>query len=90
MPDARLLLRGLEDYQVAVGRHLEAVRAGFDELNHRWCALREDYEGTSAAEFRDVWEGTTRMFQDYDERARAVNKILEKRIERLREYDRND
>ncbi len=87
MVDATKLLTFLQEYELGMTSHLAKVQEEFETLELYWRQLSECYEGASAQEFREVWQGSERMFRDYLERSRVIGSVLSVRIESLRLYD---
>jgi uncharacterized protein YukE len=88
MADSRQLLSGLEEYLKAVTLHTEQMDTEFDHLVRQWEALYEHFDGNAADEFEPVWNGTSKMMKDYFEHSRILSRVLNERIDDLREFDR--
>jgi hypothetical protein len=90
MTDTTRLAELLAAYDGAVERHLHLLADEFAHLQRSWWMLRECYEGTGADRFDAVWTGTERRFEDYQEKALALQLVLRDRLEALRRHDRPD
>ena len=88
MADSKQLLAGLEDYQKALKLHAERMDVEFTHLLKVWESLYEHFQGNAADEFEPVWNGTSKMMKDYFEHTRVLSRVLEERIDELREFDR--
>jgi hypothetical protein len=88
MMDTRALLAGLEAYRDSLDRHVASLHLDFDEVGRAWLNLDECFAGSSADEFRPIWEGTAQQFRDYVDHTSGILRILGDRIESLREADR--
>ncbi len=84
------LLSGLEDYARCGKRHVALVNEEFVRLQQSWSALDAVYDGRAAEEFRDVWQGVTEAMRDYSESTASILRMLEGRIESLRQADSPD
>lgn len=88
--DTRLLLAGLEDYQSSLRKHLIQLRTDFEQVENRWHAFSAVYEGDAADQFRANWVRTVDRFREYEQRSDAIARILQERIDFLREANRTD
>jgi hypothetical protein len=87
MTDATLLSQHLEAFDDAIGRYLQLVADEFRHLQQSWQDLRENYEGTGADRFEEVWQGTARRFDDYLQQSEALRAVLQERLAALRRFD---
>jgi hypothetical protein len=90
MADMRLLLEGLTVYHETLTRNLGVVDESFKELQQAWNALDEHFQGKAADEFRPMLTQSFWTFQTFEGAAVLVLKLLEQRIEHLKEADRNN
>ena len=90
MADTRLLLNGLVEYRASLARHLQELRDEFQALELRWGAFSTVYDGDAAQEFKEHWARTTSNFAEYLERTTHISRILDERIDALREANRPD
>lgn len=90
MADSRLLLNGLVEYRSSLERHLSSLRTEFDALQSRWNAFSAVYEGDAADEFKPGWAQTTARFNEYITRTTAIARMLDNRIEHLREANKRE
>jgi uncharacterized protein YukE len=88
--DARLLLRGLEEYHRVLGKHASNLTSEFQQVSAAWQRFSAVYEGQAADQFRQGWMRTSQRFQEYVEQTQKISSILDERIEDLREYDRSE
>ena len=86
--DTSLLLRGLEEYRSALNIHTQAVSQEYAQLDTRWQAFDQVYDGDAAREFRSHWLRTKQRFEEYIEAARKIGLLLDERIEALRRVNR--
>jgi uncharacterized protein YukE len=84
------LLQGLTEYGHALERHLGFLKHLFDNLDSHWRQFSSVYEGEAADQFRAGWTRTTESFNEYIEQTDRIGKLLEERIEALREADRSE
>lgn len=87
MGDTTALLHGLEAYDTSLIQYLDRLRTEFEAVSGSWDRLSAVYEGTAANEFRGRWMRTCQRFQEYLEATRALQAVLQERIEALREAD---
>ena len=87
MLNSKSLLDGLENYKKTLRKHLRDVQDEYALLDRRWLELCDNYEGTSASDFKETWAGVRQMFERYQDRANGILKTLEQRIVLLRAYD---
>jgi uncharacterized protein YukE len=90
MADSRALLHGLENYSDTLRRHLAELQAHFEALSASWQRFSGVYEGDAADEFRDNWNVTTNRFRAYIDNTERIYRILELRIDALRETNRRE
>lgn len=90
MADSRVLLYGLVEYRTSLERHLSSLRTEFDALQSRWHAFSAVYEGDAADEFKPGWAQTTARFNEYIARTTAIARMLDNRIEYLREANKRE
>ena len=90
MADTRLLLAGLVEYRAALERHLGDLRQEFDGLDLRWRSFAAVYEGDAADQFKYGWDRTTHRFLYYLERTQAIARVLDERIDALREANQQE
>ena len=64
------------------------VSEAFQTLQTSLSKLSAVYEGVGAREFQSHWKRTGADFKEYISGAQGIQRILEERIERLREADR--
>jgi uncharacterized protein YukE len=88
--DARVLLRGLEEYYGALARHSIYLKLEYNHLNARWQQFSSIYEGEAADQFRAGWSRTHQNFIEYMEQTERISKVLEERIEALREAEKTE
>lgn len=88
--DARVLLQGLEEYNRALERHSVWLKLEYNHLNDRWQQFSSIYEGDAADQFRSGWIRTHQNFSEYMELTERIGKLLEERIEALREADKTE
>lgn len=88
MANTDVLLQLLEAYDGQLQQHVAQLSQEYHELEVRWHALRNVYEGNAAEQFKAAWEQTSLGFQEYIELAQPIMKILEERIEALRRAGR--
>lgn len=86
--DARILLKGLDEYRRVLDQHSSLLKMEFDTVETRWQQFSEHYEGEAADQFRAGWIRTTDNFKDYIEQTERIRRLLEERIEALRDADR--
>lgn len=87
MSDATRLLRGLEEYIVALERHVAILREQGHLLETTWYQTRDIYQGHGAEVFADAFGRAGQMLTAYQEAAQAILPILRDRIESLRRFD---
>lgn len=90
MADTRVLLSGLKAYRSSLGRHLTQLRTEFQALQGRWQAFSAVFAGDAADEFKPGWANTTASFEEYIARTTAISKMLDERIQRLEEANRQE
>ncbi len=90
MADTRVLLKGLEKYQEQLSKHVARLQQDYQELETRWTAFRNVYEGNAADEFKGKWEQTRRGFQEYVEQTQQIMQVLKDRIDALRKADQQE
>lgn len=87
MSDTRVLLQGLVEYS----RSLEKLTFGmvheFSQLEVRWLALNEVYDGDAAEQFRAGWLRTVERFRAYQDGLDALGRALTERIAHLESFD---
>ena len=88
--DARVLLHGLEEYSRALERHTVMLKLQFNNVDSHWQQFSSVYEGEAADQFRAGWTRTNQNFKEYIEQTDRIQKLLEERIEALREADRTE
>jgi uncharacterized protein YukE len=88
--DARVLLQGLEEYYRALARHSIYLKLEYNHLDARWQQFSSIYEGDAADQFRAGWSRTHQNFSEYMEQTERISKVLEERIEALREADKTE
>ncbi len=88
--NTRHLLEALEEYERALNRQALAFRSELEPLRTSWLHLSSVYEGTAAEQFRQGWESTARMLDDYLATTERLLPIIKDRIESLRKADRED
>lgn len=80
MADTRVLLHGLLEYHKRLILHITQMQQEYQQLERRWRAFRDVYEGDAADQFKPGWEHTAAGFQLYIDEAQNIMKILEERI----------
>jgi hypothetical protein len=80
MVDTRILLDGLRKYHEQLHLHIAQLQQGYQQLDLRWKAFRDVYEGDAADQFKPGWEHTAAGFQVYIDQTQQIMKILEERI----------
>jgi uncharacterized protein YukE len=88
MADSTILLAGLVEYHRRLEQHVIRLEQEYQELDKRWQAFSKVYEGDAAEQFRAGWRRTGDGFRVYVEQSRRIMKVLEERIESLREVNR--
>ena len=88
--DARVLLQGLEEYNRALEHHAVMLKLQFHYLDSHWQQFSSNYEGDAADQFRAGWIRTTRNFTEYIDQTDRIQKLLEERIEALRQADKTE
>jgi uncharacterized protein YukE len=88
--DARVLLQGLQEYNRALDRHSGMLKLRFHYLDSHWLQFSSVYEGDAADQFRAGWTRTNHSFMEYIEQTDRIQKVLEERIEALREADKTE
>lgn len=83
MADTRVLLDGLVKYHKHLHLHLLQLQQEYQQLEVRWKAFRDVYDGDAANQFKPGWERTVRGFQVYIDQTQQIIKILEDRIDFL-------
>lgn len=87
MADVGRLANGLAGYHEALVRSLDTVGESYDELEQRYRALAQTYQGQGAAEFAQAWTGAGRAMQAYIEGVPALGSLLDDAVQRLRGLD---
>jgi hypothetical protein len=82
--DVDRLRAGLEEYRASLGRHLARLSRDYEQVQHCWRALDQEYEGRAAEEFRQRWRKTSEWFKDYESALRTMIAMLETRSQELR------
>lgn len=90
MADTRVLLKGLEEYSRALEQHSMLLKLEYNSLDVRWQMFSRVYEGDSADQFRAGWLRTSQNFQDYMNQTEQIKRILDERIEALREANKTE
>ena len=86
--DARILLKGLEEYRAVLEQHSSLLKIEFDNVDSHWQQFSSAYEGEAADQFRANWIRTTENFKEYIEQTDRIQRLLGERIEALRAADR--
>jgi hypothetical protein len=90
MADTRILLQGLIDYRSSLERHLSSLQTEFRTVQSRWRAFSSVFAGDAADEFKPGWTQTEARFDEYLARTTAIARMLDERIESLREANRRE
>lgn len=85
--DVGRLAQALEEYSNTLTANRQMVGEAFAELDGRYAALREVYDGTAAREFMEGWARVNEAFDAYLEGLPALLDLLEERTELLRRMD---
>jgi uncharacterized protein YukE len=88
--DTRVLLEGLTQYRTSLERHLSTLQGEFDAVQSRWHVFSAVYDGDAADEFKSHWAHTVARFSEYIARTTAIARMLDERIEYLREVNRRE
>ncbi len=88
--DMRVLLKGLEEYSRVLEKHSSLLKLEYNDLDTQWRKLSSVYEGDAADQFRAGWIRTSQNFQDYMRETERIRRILEERIEALREANKTE
>jgi hypothetical protein len=88
--DTRVLLQGLEEYHSTLRRHLIEVRTEFAQVERQWQVFSSVYESDAADQFRAKWLRTVQRFEEYIQRSENISRVLEERIDYLRELNAPD
>ncbi|MFL5659451.1 MAG: WXG100 family type VII secretion target [Ktedonobacteraceae bacterium] len=86
--NSAVLLTGLEEYHRRLREHISQMEQQYQQLEKRWQAFSAVYEGNAAEQFRTGWRRTTEGFRGYVDQGHNIMKVLEERIEALREANR--
>lgn len=90
MADTRRLLEGLVEYRGSLERHLSSLQSEFKAVQSRWRAFSAVFAGDAADEFKPGWAQTEARFSEYIARTTAISRMLDRRIESLREANRRE
>jgi uncharacterized protein YukE len=88
MADADLLRRGLESYEKELEKHNQTMAEAFNSLQGSLSRLGAVYEGTGAKEFKSHWARTTSNFNEYLAGAKAIQRLLDERIQAIKAFDK--
>lgn len=83
-----VLLAGLEEYHKQLTKHISQMEQEYQQLERQWLAFSRVYEGNAAEQFRSGWKRTTDGFRVYVDEGRSISKVLQERIDSLREVNR--
>lgn len=87
MSDATRLLRGLQDYEAALTRHLALLRERRSLLEAAWIPARDVYQGHGAEVFAEAFDRAGAMVDTYIATVEAIQPVLKNRIESLSRFD---
>jgi len=88
MADVTRLVNALESYAKELERHNAQVAQAYHELEQALARLSSVYEGTAAREFKAHWARTVAGLRRYNDGARAISTLLDRRLAALRDADR--
>jgi uncharacterized protein YukE len=88
--NATVLLAGLEEYHKRLTRHIAQMEQEYQQLERRWQSFSAVYEGNAAEQFRAGWRRTAEGFRGYVDEGRGILRVLDERIDSLRQVDRTE
>jgi hypothetical protein len=86
--NASVLCTLLEEYHKRLTQHLIQMEQECKVLEQRWQNFSTVYQGNAAEQLRAGWQRTTDRFREYMYEGQSIARVLEQRINSLREFDR--
>ena len=86
MPETQLQ-SCLDEYARELQSHLVSLRERHQNLEFAWIRLRDIYEGEGAEVFAEAFETASARLADYVRDGAEVARLLEAKIEELRQFN---
>lgn len=90
MTDVTRLIQALEGYRRELEYHNRKVSDAYDQLEKALSRLNAAHKGAAASEYQSHWRRTKDGLKHYNEGAKSIQKLLDSRLEALKQVDRTE